>query len=153
MHSRAFSSSVTLLWTQSSTSIFFLNWQAQKWKQYLTWGLTSAKYQETITVLSCHTVADSGQNATGLLGHLGSASSCPAVHNQHPRLFSTMQLSSHSAPACSAVWGCCDPGAEPDTWPCWTSIRLVLADWSSLSSSLGRPFLLSRTALPVKSNF
>ncbi|RMC08459.1 hypothetical protein DUI87_14703 [Hirundo rustica rustica] len=49
------------------------------------------------------TTADPGQDAAGLLGPLGHAGSCTAAVDQHPRSFSTGQLSRHSSPANSAA--------------------------------------------------
>lgn len=46
---RHFTSSITLLWTHSRSSVSFLNWMAQKRTQYLRCGLTSVEHRERIT--------------------------------------------------------------------------------------------------------
>ena len=62
-----------------------------------------------------HTIPDTGQDVTGLLGHLGTRWIVFSCCHQHLQGLFCQTASQPLPPACSTAWGCCDPRTGPST--------------------------------------
>ncbi|RMC04774.1 hypothetical protein DUI87_17946 [Hirundo rustica rustica] len=69
--------------------------------------------QGTITALILLAISDTGQDAFGLLGHLGTPGSCSAAVAQHLQVLSLGHLPAILFLACSTAWSCCDQMQDP----------------------------------------
>jgi len=105
---------MALLWTCSKSSMSFLCWGPQNWREY-----SRVEGQNHLSHPAGHTSLNSTQDMAGLL-------SCKCIS----QIFHQLTLPNPSphgcsqailCPNCVCAWDCPDPSAGPCTWHCWTS--------------------------------
>lgn len=104
-------------------------WGAQKWKQELRCGLSSAKYRRTFSALVLLVTLFLSQARMPLAFFLASwacTSSWLAICQPAPAgPFPPDRFPTTHPPACSASWDCCDPSAGLSLLYNWTSYNLL----------------------------